>query len=75
MIIVGLLCFGLLGIAAYGALIVVGALTYAPFYWGYRLVRFIVRMAWRIVVGVLRFARFVAMAFVHVGGDLARLAR
>ena len=93
MIIVGFLMFGLSGLAAYAGVILVGALIYAPFYWGYRLVRclvwlvgvwawalfslarYIVQMAWRVARLAFRFVRFLVMAFVHVGGDLVRLAR
>jgi hypothetical protein len=85
--------FGLLGIVAYAAFIVAVGTVCGVFYWTWRVVRFVARLAWvlacavvAIVRDVLRFARiiarlawrvvrFVALAFVHVGDDLARLAR
>jgi hypothetical protein len=85
--------FGLLGIAAYAAFIVAVGTVCGVFYWTWRLVRFLVRLARvlacavvAIVRDVFRFARFiawlawrvvqfVALAFVHVGDDLARLVR
>ena len=44
---------------AWHLLILAIAVVVAPFYWAYRLIRFIVRTAWRVVVMALRFGLWI----------------
>lgn len=67
---------GLLVIAFGGALVILAWKSVKFTVFGtWRLACFVLWAAWRVVVGVLKLARFVVMAFVHVGGDLARVGR
>ena len=74
-LILGFIGFGLLGIVAYGVVILALGRVCGVFYWTWRLAQFILRMALRVVVDVCRRARFTIPAAAHLGADPTRLIR